>query len=366
MKQIKVTRKKDRYIIEIKTQKSQTVSQRDVDIIQDNRNDNFLSLTVETQKNESVLWYDASGLLSIPEFLKTTVLSRKLFLYILRQYIHFDKQLEQNYCKKNAVLFDDQYIFIDPASWHIYFVYVPIQPFEGNGSIRSSLQNLIQYATFDPNEDLQYVQEYIKLVGNSVSFSVFLLQEYLQKYDERKETAVSVKKCFNCGFDLNDDDSVCPMCGKPISVKKEYKKVEVVEQRILPKNNAKNERYAQSDDFTVNEDENGLVTVFRAKSSVKHSAYLKNGSESIFLDHFPFRIGKQIDIVDYQIQNNAVSRKHADLIKEQGKYYLIDLGSTNGTFLNNRKIQTGVREELHSGDKVSFANATYSFIVAEG
>ena len=62
---------------------------------------------------------------------------------------------------------------------------------------------------------------------------------------------------------------------------------------------------------------------------------------------------------DYRIQNSAVSRKHADIIKEQGQYFVMDLGSTNGTYLGGRRIQTGVKELLSDGAIVRFANAEY-------
>ena len=41
---------------------------------------------------------------------------------------------------------------------------------------------------------------------------------------------------------------------------------------------------------------------------------------------------------DIQIDNLAVSKLHAKLIKENGHYLVEDLNSTNGTFLNDRKV----------------------------
>ena len=45
---------------------------------------------------------------------------------------------------------------------------------------------------------------------------------------------------------------------------------------------------------------------------------------------------------DIQIDNLAVSKLHAKLIKDNGQYVVEDLNSTNGTFLNDEKIPKAV------------------------
>lgn len=45
---------------------------------------------------------------------------------------------------------------------------------------------------------------------------------------------------------------------------------------------------------------------------------------------------------DIQIDNLAVSKQHARLIKQKGQYVVEDLNSTNGTVLNNEKISRAI------------------------
>jgi serine/threonine-protein kinase len=48
-----------------------------------------------------------------------------------------------------------------------------------------------------------------------------------------------------------------------------------------------------------------------------------------------------------------VSRRHARIIQEDGRYVLEDLGSTNGTFVNRgRRLIPGNRQPLNDGDEV--------------
>ncbi|HKL98624.1 MAG TPA: DUF6382 domain-containing protein [Mobilitalea sp.] len=84
--------------------------------------------------------------------------------------------------------------------------------------------------------------------------------------------------------------------------------------------------------------------------------------ESIRIVDFPFFIGKLKKNVDYCIEKDVVSRYHAKITREQEQYYLTDLNSTNGTFLNNEPLQTYQRREIKDGDEIAFANIKYRFI----
>ena len=53
---------------------------------------------------------------------------------------------------------------------------------------------------------------------------------------------------------------------------------------------------------------------------------------------------------------DIVSRVHAEIIVENNTYYLIDLGSSNGTYLNGNKLEHHMRYPLNLGDKIELGN----------
>jgi pSer/pThr/pTyr-binding forkhead associated (FHA) protein len=54
---------------------------------------------------------------------------------------------------------------------------------------------------------------------------------------------------------------------------------------------------------------------------------------------------------------------HAEIVQENGAFYISDCNSKNGTFVNDARILQNSRTQLKSGDIVRFANAEYVFML---
>jgi pSer/pThr/pTyr-binding forkhead associated (FHA) protein len=72
--------------------------------------------------------------------------------------------------------------------------------------------------------------------------------------------------------------------------------------------------------------------------------------EMIPLDHYT-TIGRRSSNT-LQISDSFVSSNHAELVFDQGAWWLIDLGSTNGSFVNDVPVRA--RTRIASGDIVQF------------
>lgn len=58
---------------------------------------------------------------------------------------------------------------------------------------------------------------------------------------------------------------------------------------------------------------------------------------------------------DIHIDNLSVSKKHARIIKKQGEYFIEDLNSTNGTYVNEIKINS---QKLNREDMITIGKHT--------
>lgn len=60
-----------------------------------------------------------------------------------------------------------------------------------------------------------------------------------------------------------------------------------------------------------------------------------------------------IDLTPYQAYANGVSRLHAVVKRENNRVLIMDLGSSNGTYLNGKRIPANLDLPLSHGDMVS-------------
>lgn len=73
-----------------------------------------------------------------------------------------------------------------------------------------------------------------------------------------------------------------------------------------------------------------------------------------------FVIGKHQSAADYCITNNqTVSRKHAVLFENNGKWYINDLNSLNGTYVNGSRILPGQTVQLNNGDEIVLSDEAF-------
>jgi pSer/pThr/pTyr-binding forkhead associated (FHA) protein len=64
---------------------------------------------------------------------------------------------------------------------------------------------------------------------------------------------------------------------------------------------------------------------------------------------------------DIRVDEALVSRHHARIERRAGRYFVLDLGSTNHTRVNGAKVS---ERELSHGDEVRFARARCTFLRA--
>lgn len=60
-----------------------------------------------------------------------------------------------------------------------------------------------------------------------------------------------------------------------------------------------------------------------------------------------------IDLSPYQAYANGVSRLHAVIKRDGNQILLMDLGSSNGTYINGKRLNPNVEQTLKNGDVVA-------------
>ena len=80
--------------------------------------------------------------------------------------------------------------------------------------------------------------------------------------------------------------------------------------------------------------------------------------ESFPLERDRMTIGRRPDS-DVFLDDVTVSRDHALLVRRNGDFYLDDLGSLNGTYVNRRRIES---HQLADGDEIQIGKYKLSYL----
>lgn len=133
------------------------------------------------------------------------------------------------------------------------------------------------------------------------------------------------------------------------------------EGKVEPKNrNSMNSKPKIEEEnlTTILQEETQLLGV----TSYPKLVHLGSIYPEIRIDTFPFVIGCKKDEVNFLLEQIGVSRRHAKIEQRDGGYILCDLHSTNGTYVNDEKIEMqGVK--IKAEDVIRIGLEEFRFVI---
>lgn len=85
-------------------------------------------------------------------------------------------------------------------------------------------------------------------------------------------------------------------------------------------------------------------------------------NERVDINKTPFTIGKSLE-ADYVMQDSSVSRIHAEITSSNGRFFITDPSSTNGTHINEKQIPKNTPIEIVQNDTIRIAKIDLKFQV---
>ena len=86
-----------------------------------------------------------------------------------------------------------------------------------------------------------------------------------------------------------------------------------------------------------------------------------NGEEIININKPEFILGRKAINCDYVLEHKGIGRVHARVEANADQYFIVDLDSKNGTFINGTRLISNKVYPLNDGDQVKLADMEYSF-----
>ena len=330
---------------------------------------------LQFKTNKKTLVFDCKGLISLADYLRMNQMNKKMFTHILLSVVGAIKSYKAYHSRMDKLALSLQYTMIDPGTWHIYFLYVPVQPFEVPGSLKEILNEIIQYSVFDTSEDTDYIQDYIRMINSGTIVPWQTVEEYANGLvaQLRKESPENERYCYHCNTRLEEDELVCPGCGI-IFKSTLFPGEETIKRYMGMEKGPLSLSYNQylislassketEDDLSAGMDETGIICVFKPAAAQADTACLVSAKSRLrnVITKTPFVVGKLQWETDLCLPENTVSRKHASFHCENGEYFVSDLGSTNGTFLNGKRLESLEKYKILHGDIVRFAREEFIF-----
>lgn len=157
-------------------------------------------------------------------------------------------------------------------------------------------------------------------------------------------TISSNKKC-NGGDNGTDNTADSTFCNTKDDLKNEFVAVSV------------NRDDSQDVEHTM------LLSDYFEKSTksknIKMTYCGEDNLEDIYIDKLPCIVGSMSEHCNYVINSKIVSHIHMCILKIENMYYIEDMNSTNGTYLNGERLIANERKEIKKDDLVLVATLPY-------
>lgn len=346
----------------------------------------FLKCSFKYKNDRVFIYYDTTGLISINEYFARNYLIKETEFVDILKAICQSMKSSSNYIyfsDKNFVL-DGDLIYINTDDKSIHIMYIPVKVDVNNDPmidfkdlVREWIYNKIKVGETNFK---QVIQEELRKVNLDLDeFIKFLNYRYKEDVvsntpSESKVNPINEVKQIHKEIkpiNVHIDDEVKPI--KPVYY--DINKTEI-KQNIKPKKgglfsflfgrkNNQDKNTPIYNDYDGDYDTEILGFNEALVSGFLTGNDIQGNKEEVQINKDEFVIGRMKDSVDYYIPNKAVGKIHAKFIIKDGSFYLIDLESKNGTYINNTKLNPNVMYEVKDGFKITFANSSYMFGLSE-
>ena len=246
--------------------------------------------------------------------------------------------LREHLLKEDSIYLSKETCFYNPATKEFEFCIYPENSRDFMADLREIFQFILSRVNHEDQESIYLGYDLQELTLKDNFCMDILLERILRQstnYAEEKEESVKPETAYD-EEDNSSDDFLA-----------EFKLDEELFDEIR-QNSAESEEKFETGKLPN-------LNIFKKLSRIG------NDKEKYEISKFPFIIGKNGGDVDLKLESQVISRFHAVITFDGKKYYIEDMNSKNGTFVNSKRLEPYKKAKLSPGDDVSFANLAYEF-----
>ncbi len=125
--------------------------------------------------------------------------------------------------------------------------------------------------------------------------------------------------------------------------------------------------YTQTNVTKIADEEDTLVTKRQSAEKAPASLLLLNGPQELMGLFWPLNqpvtsVGRSSRLNDIIIPHNSLSKTHFQIIKEKQMFYIVDLRSTNKTYINDKQIEPYQKTALENNSYIRASHLIFKFL----
>ncbi len=365
MKRAKILRKNGQINIKTKLRRGEYIDEHELAIFQAKLIRGLMRPV--TDGNRRITYVAPDGI-SLEKYLKQGITKNDFFL-LLVQTLEMTKRLDQLSLSQNALVMDFSYIFVNEITKELSFIYRPIVTKDISSSVFGFIYSMIHDANFLPGEDISFVNGLVDALHKMQIYSAEEIENYIQKV--YPGIFLQIKRKPQGESEILYSKKLAQAQARA----REFSQSEAQSQDGLMKERPYETFDEEEEEATTLLEEEGttlleeeMATAILGEMPIvqeKQIYLIRNNTGARYeVDRERFKIGKDRRFADLYVDDNkAVSRQHADIITKEDNYYLVDLNSTNKTYVNGNLLVPEEEYEIFDGDSLMLGNEGFEFHV---
>ncbi len=317
----------------------------------------FLPQRILSIDGEKQYWYDITGkdsLKTLIEYGKFEIIDIKRMLLDLQNAL---EDLKEYLLDTSHIMLSMDTMFLDRAKNQYFFGYNPYQENNFNDNMRALFESILRIMD---HSDMEYVKV-MYAIYELIQKENFSVEELLAQITVDVQDAYAM----NCTIPSVEEN---PFKAENVEPEKKSKKKKLfalpkITGLSLPERRRKKEEaiFVCEEPHDWDEEEHTMLLVDCKEEAVCCLRYKGSGSQKdIILNSDGITIGSSIEN-EGVIVSTTVSKRHARITRSRNKFFIEDLNSTNGTYVNDEILNFQEKKILSSQDRVKFADELYIF-----
>lgn len=347
--------------------------------------------------NNNLIEYTGAVGISLYERLKKPVTIRD-FLLIMEQIVVAIQKMQKNNMPINNLVMSTQYVYFNEATKALQFIYLPTISGQTNWNCIEFINSIIYYVTPANERDGRFMERFIQFFRSMRVFDINRIEDFIAGEDRSVVNTIQKQLTGKSGFMTNkswhysdnnyeeatgllEDDSAEDVATRLL----DDDSIEEEATGLLEDDSAEDAATSLLNDYSIDDEytkllddeekagalfpdtdaDEGTVLLTENNRRSRFPVLLRTlNNERIIVNKPVFRLGKEKSYVDYFVSNNVtVSRSHADIITRGTRYFVRDLNSKNGTYINGKETPIYCEIEIHDGDTLVLSNEEFIFNV---